>query len=109
MSEFDYLLDILLGGFVFPHFSETKNLINVDISIHIGFANKILQEDVFLEVEITEIVVYMLQNVLLSVFNLLDILSTFCLELAVHIDNFVEKVVRLKVFRINVKDVLTFF
>ena len=71
---------------------------DVYVSIHFGVDDHILQINILLEVEITEIVVNMLQYVLLSVFNLLDILSTLSLKLTIHVDNFVEKMVRLKAF-----------
>ncbi len=71
---------------------------DVYVSIHFGFDDHILQVKILLEVEITEIVVNMLQYVLLPVFNLLDFLSTLSLKLTVHVDNFVEKMVRLKAF-----------
>ena len=89
------------------HHVETEYLMYIDIAIIVSLSDKVIKIVILLQVEITKIVINVGKDILLSSLHILNLLGKLGLKLWVHIDEFVEHVVGLQLFQIDVENIFS--
>ena len=77
----------------------------IDIAIIVSLCNQVVKIVIPHQVDITEVVVNVGEDILLPSLHILDLLRALGLKLGIHVDDLVEHVVGLKLLQIDVEDI----